>query len=69
MVFASNDHAQQGRLNSLENALDAAQEAVDDGDIEGVLGALEHMPTKPEAEKTPGYETRRRLTSMTPSTN
>ena len=45
-IQAPNDHARQGRLNSLENAVEAAQEAADDGDIEDVLEALQHIANK-----------------------
>ena len=50
-VSAPNNNARRGRLNSLNNALENATEAAEDGDIEEVLDALEHIAKKSNGKK------------------
>jgi hypothetical protein len=50
-IKAPNDNARRGRLNSLLNALDAALEAADEGDVETLKDALTHIAKKANGRK------------------
>lgn len=50
-IQAPNNNARRGRLGSLQNALDAALEGVEDDDVDSVREALEHIAAKADDRK------------------
>ena len=45
-IEAPNIHAQRGRLKSIENRLNAVQQAAEEGDVEGAIGGLNSIANK-----------------------
>ena len=50
-INAPNDNARRGRLNALDNALENALQAAEDGDVQDVRDALKQIAKKADGRK------------------